>query len=161
MLTYFVVGYNWLFGGVHTICQFSIISMFFKTPSLSHWGWVTQICVSKLKNIIGSDNGLSPCQHLSIIWTNAGIFSIGPLGTHFSEIVIEIYIFSFKKIAFRLSSGNWWSFCLSLDVLNTFFKPPSDYVELLIAASMPSMTDKALQPSLKKTFEVKSKIVLA
>ena len=36
---------------------------------------------------IGSDNGLSPIQHQAIIQTNAGLLSIGPLGTNFSEIL--------------------------------------------------------------------------
>ena len=40
--------------------------------------------------IIGSDNGLSPGRRQAIIWTNAGILLIGPLGTNFSEILIEI-----------------------------------------------------------------------
>ena len=52
---------------------------------LTHWGRVTHICVSKLA-IIGSDNGLSPGRRQAIIWTNAGIMVIGPLGTNFSEI---------------------------------------------------------------------------
>ena len=52
---------------------------------LTHWGRVTHICVSKL-TIIGSDNGLSPGRRQAIIWTNAGILLIGPLGTNFSEI---------------------------------------------------------------------------
>ena len=51
--------------------------------NLTHWGWVTHICVSKL-TIIGPDNGLSPGRHQAIIWTNAGILLIGPLGTNFS-----------------------------------------------------------------------------
>ena len=51
------------------------------------------ICVSKL-TIIGSDNGLSPRRRQAIIWTNAGILLIGPLGTNFSEILIEIHTFS-------------------------------------------------------------------
>ena len=38
----------------------------------------------------GSDNGLSPGWRQAIIWTNAGILLIGPLGTNFSEILIEI-----------------------------------------------------------------------
>ena len=49
---------------------------------------MTHICVSKL-TIIGSDNGLSPGQRQAIIWSNAGILLIGPLGTNFSEIYIE------------------------------------------------------------------------
>ena len=40
--------------------------------------------------IIGSDNGLSPGQGQAIIWTNAGILLIGPLGTNFSEISIKV-----------------------------------------------------------------------
>ena len=47
--------------------------------------------------IIVSDNGLSPGRRQAIIWTNAVILSIGPLGTNFSKILNEIYIFSFKK----------------------------------------------------------------
>ena len=34
---------------------------------------------------IGSDNGLSPSRHQAIIWINAGILLIGPIGTNFSE----------------------------------------------------------------------------
>ena len=60
---------------------------------LTHWGRVTHICVNKL-TIIGSDNGLSPGRRQAIIRTNAGILLIW----HFSEILIEIWIFSFKKM---------------------------------------------------------------
>ena len=56
---------------------------------LTHWGRVTHICLNKL-TIISSDNGLSPGRRQAIIWTNAGILLIGPLGTNFSEILIEI-----------------------------------------------------------------------
>ena len=49
--------------------------------SLTHWGRVTHICVSKITNI-GSDNGLAPSRF--IIWTNAGILLIGYFGTNFS-----------------------------------------------------------------------------
>ena len=52
------------------------------------------ICVSKLI-IIGSDNDLSPGRRQAIIRINAGILLIGPLGTNISEILIEIYTFSF------------------------------------------------------------------
>ena len=83
---------------------------------LTHWGRVTHICVSNLTTI-GSDNGLSPGRCQAIIWTNAGILLIGPLGTNFNEILIEIHIFSFKKIHFKMSSGKWRPFCLGLNVL--------------------------------------------
>ena len=83
---------------------------------LTHWGRVTHICVSKL-SIFGSDNGLSPGRRQAIIWTNAGILLIGTLGTNFSEILIEIPIFSFKKMGLKVSSAKWGPFCPGLNVL--------------------------------------------
>ena len=83
---------------------------------LTHWGGVTHICISKL-SIIGSDNGLSPDRRQAIIWTNAGILLIGTLGTNFSEILIEIWIFSFKKMGLKVSSAKWRPFCLGLNML--------------------------------------------
>ena len=77
---------------------------------------MTHVCVDKL-SIIGSDNGLSPGRRPAIIWTNAGILLIGPLGTNFSEILIEIYTFSFKKMRLKGSSAKWRPFCLGLNVL--------------------------------------------
>ena len=85
---------------------------------LTHWGRVTHICVGNL-TIIGSDNGLSPDRRQAITWTNVGILLIGPLGTNFSEILIEIHTFSFKKIHLKMSFGKWRPFCLSLNVLMT------------------------------------------
>ena len=67
--------------------------------------------------VIGADDSLSPCQRQSIIWTNAGILLIGPLGTNFSEILIKIYTFSFKKMHFKMVSGKLPPPCLSLNVL--------------------------------------------
>ena len=43
------------------------------------------------------DNGLSPGRHQAITWTNAGMLLIVPLGTNFSEILVEIYVFFIKK----------------------------------------------------------------
>ena len=74
-------------------------------------------CVGNL-TIIGSDNGLSPGRRQAIIWTNAGILLIGPLGTNFSEICIEIDTFSFKNIHLKMLSGKWRPFCLGLNVLS-------------------------------------------
>ena len=42
-----------------------------------------------------------PGRRQAIIWTNAGILLIGHLGTNFSEILIEIHIFSFMKFDFK------------------------------------------------------------
>ena len=79
----------------------------------THWGRLTHIiCVSKL-TIIGSDNGLLPDRRQAIIWTNAGILLIGPMGTNFSEILIEIYTFSFKKMHLKMSSTNGGHFVLA------------------------------------------------
>ena len=88
---------------------------------LTHWElkelpMATHICVGKL-TIIGSDNGLSPDPCQAIIWINAGILLIWPLGTNFSEILIEIYIVSFMNMHLKLSSGIWRPFCLGLNVL--------------------------------------------
>ena len=77
---------------------------------------MTHICVSKL-TIIGSDNGLSPDRRQAIIWTNAGILLIGPLGANFSEILIEILAFSFKKMDLKVSSVKRRPLCLGLNVL--------------------------------------------
>ena len=79
---------------------------------------MTHICISKL-TIIGSDNGLSPGRRQAIIWTNAGILLIWTLGTNFSEILIEIYTFSLKKMHLKMSSGKWRPFCLGLNVLTS------------------------------------------
>ena len=86
--------------------------------ALTHWGRVTHIhvCVGKL-TIIGWDNGLSPGRRQAIIWTNAGILLIRPLGTNFSEILIGIQTFSFKKMYLKMSSAIWRPFCLGLNVL--------------------------------------------
>ena len=83
---------------------------------LTYWGRVTQIYVSKL-TIIGSDNGLSPGRRQAIIWTNAGLWVIGTLGTNFSEIFIKIHTFSFMKMHLKMSSGKWRPFCLGLNCL--------------------------------------------
>ena len=83
---------------------------------LTHWGRVTHIFVIKL-TIIGSDNGLLPDRHQAIIWTNAGLLLIGRWGTNFSEILIEILTFSFKKMRLKVSSAKRRPFCLSLNVL--------------------------------------------
>ena len=76
---------------------------------LTHWGRVTHICDANL-TIIGSDNGLSPGRRQAIIWTNVGILLIGPLGTNFSEILIENNTFSFRKMHLKMSSVKWWPF---------------------------------------------------
>ena len=76
------------------------------------------LCIGTL-TIIGSDNSLSPGRHQAIIWTSVGILLTGPMGTNFSEILIEIDTFPFKKIHMNMSSGKLWPFCLGLHVLSS------------------------------------------
>ena len=78
---------------------------------------MTHISVGKL-TIIGSDNGLPPERRQAIIWTNAGLLLIRPLGTNFSEILIEILTFSFKKMRLKVSSAKRPPFCLGLNMLS-------------------------------------------
>ena len=86
------------------------------TPLLTHWGREMHICVGEHANI-GSYNGLSPNRRQAIIWTNAGILLIEPLGTNFNEIFIQILTFSFKKMRLKVSSAKRRPFCLGLNVL--------------------------------------------
>ena len=62
----------------------------------THWGQMTHIGVSKLP---------------------AGILLSGPLWTKFSEILIEIPSFSFKKLHLKMSSAKWRLFCPGINDL--------------------------------------------
>ena len=53
---------------------------------------------------ISSGNSLAPVRRQAIIWTDAGLLLLGPLGTNFSEIRI--------KIQFNLHSRKWFWKCL-------------------------------------------------
>ena len=98
---------------------------------LTHWGRATHICVGKL-TIIGSDNGLSTGRRQAIIGTNAGILLIGSVGINFSEILIEIHTFSFRKMHLKMSSAKWRPFCLGLNVL-TWRRHGMDTLHALLA----------------------------
>ena len=98
---------------------FNVWHLKYSRVALIHWGRVTHICVVKL-TIIGSDNGLSPGWRRAIIWTNAGILLIWPLGTNFSEIFIGIQTFSFNKMHLKMSSAKRRPFCLGLNVLKCY-----------------------------------------
>ena len=76
-------------------------NILFFSIALTHWGRVTHICVSNL-TIIGSDNRLLPGWRQAITWSNAGILLIQTLGTNFSETLIKIHTFSFKKMYFKM-----------------------------------------------------------
>ena len=89
---------------------------------LTHWDRVTHIYVSDLTSI-DLDNGLSPGRRQVIIRTNAGILLIRRLGTDFSEFLVEILIFSFKKMRLKVSSAKRRPFCLGLNELTGKLQP--------------------------------------
>ena len=91
--------------------------------TLTHWGRVTHICVSKL-TIIGSDNGLSPERCQGNIWTFAGILLIGTLGANFSKILSKIHTFSVKKMHLKTSSAKRRPLCLGLNMLKVCITGP-------------------------------------
>ena len=95
-----------------------ILSWVSQVHVLTHWGRAMHICVSKLPTIC-SDDGLAPGRRQAIIWTNDGILLIGPLWTNFSEILIGIKTFSFKKMHLKMLSAKWRPFFPSLNVLMT------------------------------------------
>ena len=112
---------------------------------ITHWGRVKHICVGNLTTI-GSDNGLMPGRRQAIICTNAGILLTGPWGRNFSEILIEINIFSFKKMHLKMSSGNWRQFCLSLDVIKHWFDHDHEVQcdEMILKVTLISMNFRPL-----------------
>ena len=63
----------------------------------------------------GSNNGMSPGRHQAIIWAKDEILLIWPLGTNFSEMLIEIHTFPFTKVFVKISSAKKWRpFCLTV-----------------------------------------------
>ena len=81
-------------------------SMGTPTP-LTHWGWVTHICISKLTTI-GSYNGSLPGWHQAIIWINVEILLIQTWGTNFCKIlsnVCALVYFHSRKCIYRLRDG--------------------------------------------------------
>ena len=97
---------------IHIGCDHFVMSQLQRPNKEIVVGW-SQTVDNLLHNSIGSDNGLSPGRSQAIIWTNAGILLVVPLGTNFYEDSIEIHTFSFKK----MSSGKWRSLCPGLKVL--------------------------------------------
>ena len=98
-------------GSIHTKFAFGQVMACYwigskPLPELNCWGRVLHICISK-QTITGSDNSLSLGCCQAIIWTNSGILLIGPSGTNFSEILIEIHTFVFRKMHLKMSSRKW------------------------------------------------------
>ena len=104
---------------------------------LTHWGWVTHICISKM-TIISSDNGLSPDRCQAIISSIAGILLVWLMGTNFSEVLTIIYLFSLKKMHLKMLSVKSRPFCLSLNVLiSAWICPKQKLLTILIYNSHP------------------------
>ena len=51
--------------------------------------------------------------------TAHGVDAIRPIGTNFSEMLIEIQTFPFKKMHLKILSGKWRPFCLGRNVLGS------------------------------------------
>ena len=99
------------------------------------------MCVSEL-TMIGSDNGLSPDPRQAFILTNARLLLIGPLGTNFSEILIEILTFSLKKMHLKMSSAKRRPICLGLNVLNLNLFSGENYQNHFVKIINVSVTPK-------------------
>ena len=54
-----------------------------------------------------------------VIWSNAGMLLIEPLGTNFSEILIKNNTSSYNKMHFKTSSAKCWPFCPGGDELRS------------------------------------------
>ena len=79
--------------------------------------WINSLRLSGKLTIIGSDNGLSPGQCQAIIWINAVIFLIGPLGTNSIKILIEV-LTTLTKICLKILFVKWCPFRLGPNVLS-------------------------------------------
>ena len=62
---------------------------------------------------------MSPGRRQAITWTNERVLLIWPLRTNFSEILIEMHAFSFKKMHLKMSYWKRRSSRLVISVLNT------------------------------------------
>ena len=120
-----------------------------------YWGRVTHICVSNII-IIGSDNGLSSGRCQAIIWTKCwDILLIGPLGINFSEILIEINNFLFKKMHLNKSSAKWLLFLLDLNELKVLFHYRSgDHILVPYTYSGPNATGTSIGTTMEHVKEL-------
>ena len=66
-------------------------------------------------------HGVSPVSRQTIAWTNADLLSIGLLGTNFSENLIVILSFSFKKMRWNCRSANVVAIEIVIEILTIPF----------------------------------------
>ena len=92
-------------------------------------------CAAYIRQWIGS--ALYQIMACRLFWTNAGLLSIGPLGTNFSEILIKIQDFSFMKMHLKISFVKWRPSCFNLSVLTTvLFVCSKFYMFQLLSVAM-------------------------
>ena len=89
---------------------------------------------------IGSDNGLSLVRCQAITWISAGLLSIVPSGTKFSEIWIKIHKFSFMKMHLKIPSAKWQPFCPGGDELRVSLMAHGYNLQQLLLPIRPSQT---------------------
>ena len=95
----------------------SITLCLFRHVAFMHGGYI-KINTRTYRGTIRYNDGALPIwdgRRQTIIGTNAGMLLVRPLKPKFSEILIEIYMFSFTKMHLKLS-GNWRPFCLSFNM---------------------------------------------
>ena len=116
---------------IHCICGDP--NLYLDQPIMQPTTCPTECYVSYPTDIV-SGNGLSPFRSQAITWTNAGLMSVGFLGTSFSEIWIGILSFPYKKMHLKMSSAkmasvlsNWDGLKLHATMWNIFFMKQQEY----------------------------------
>ena len=74
-------------------------------PMSTHWGRVTNICVSEPSHHWTLDNGLAPIQCQAMIWSDIHCLINCTLGNKRCGISIKIQRFLFKKMHLKMSSA--------------------------------------------------------
>ena len=82
--------------------------------------YITNLILGPSNNALrSSEPGPILLQCQTIIWPNAGLLSQRHSEIYFSEILFKDQKLLFTKIHLKMSSANWWTFYLGLNVLNT------------------------------------------
>ena len=91
-----------------------------------------------------------PGRRQAIIWTNAGILLIRPLGTNFNEMLIEILTFSFMKMRLKVSSAKLRPFCLGLNVLMHVEMQVHEYIGSALKGLIVLLESKTVNKTVSK-----------
>ena len=97
--------------------------------------WTSQYTLAQGKGVLGhhwwfSNKSLWPYRRQAIIWSNAGILLIEPLGKNFDEMMIEIHTSQFNKFEGKCRLQNnghvvSTSMCKLINGVNIFHWPSS------------------------------------